>query len=454
MAVYSIILAAGEGKRMKSKTAKSLQKISGKPILEWVIKASKEAGAEKNIVVVGHKAEDIKDYFKESVSYAMQKEQLGTGHAVMMGIEEIKDKKGTVMVLSGDTPLITGETLKKVLSEHEAEKRAATVISAIAENPFGYGRVVRSGGNLEKIVEQKDASEEEKKICEINSGLYFFDIEKLCNALKKLTNNNAQGEYYLTDVMEILTNGGEKVGVSVADIEDTIGVNDRIQLAEAEKIFNRRNLEKIMLGGVTVIDPENTYIYGDVEIGMDTVVYPGTTISDGTVIGENCEIGPNSMIYNTKIGDNTAVISSRLTDSTVGSGVNIGPFAYLRPNSKISDNVKIGDFVEVKNSSIAKGTKVAHLTYIGDADVGSNVNFGCGTVVVNYDGKNKHRTTIGNNAFIGCNSNLVAPVTVKDGAYTAAGSTITEEVPEDSLAIARARQVNKDGWVKKNNKLK
>lgn len=454
MDICSIILAAGEGKRMKSKTAKPLLNISGKPILEWVLKAAQEAGIKKNIVVAGHKAEDIKAYFKDSVEYALQENRLGTGHALLCGIECIEEKEGTVAVLNGDAPLLTGESVKKALAFHKKNNNAATVVSAHTDNPFGYGRVIRNGENLCKIVEEKDAAESEKKVCEINSGIYFFDLKKLLGVADKIDNNNAQGEYYITDFLSALLEKGEKVGICECDFCEVLGVNDRVQLAEAERIFNKRNLERLMLGGVTIVDPNNTYTEGEVFVGCDTIIYPGTTLGDGTVIGEDCKIGPNSMIYNSKIGNGTSVISSRLVDSLVGDGVNIGPFAYLRPNSKIGDRVKIGDFVEVKNSVIDEGTKVSHLTYVGDSDVGKNVNFGCGTVTVNYDGINKHRTVIGDNAFIGCNSNLVAPVKVAKGAYTAAGSTITDEVPEDSLAVARARQINKQGWVKKNNKLK
>ena len=367
-------------------------------------------------------------------------------------MENLNGLHGTVMVLCGDTPLITSDILSGVLNEHLSENRAATVISALAPNPFGYGRIVRENGNISRIVEQKDTTPEENEIREINSGMIFFDLDKLRTALEKLDNNNAQGEYYLTDTIEILLSMGEKVGASIVDFDATLGINDRVQLAEAGKLINRRNVERIMRGGVTVIDPDSTYIDDSVKIGMDTVIYPNCYIESGTTIGEDCIIGPSTTLKNAKIGSGTAVDRAVLLDCSVGDNTNVGPFAYMRPNSKVGSNVKIGDFVEVKNSSIDDGTKVAHLTYIGDADVGKRVNFGCGTVIVNYDGINKHRTTIGDDAFIGCNSNLVSPVTVKDGAYTAAGSTITDEVPENALAIARSRQVNKEGWVTKNRK--
>lgn len=454
MDIYSIILAAGEGKRMKSKTAKPLQRVGGRTIVERVLDAAEGAGAKENVIVVGHKAEDIRNYLGDRAHYAYQHEQLGTGHAVIQGMKCLEGKTGIVMALCGDTPLITAEALKSVLDEHIAGGRAATVISAIAENPFGYGRIVRENGEIKRIVEHKDATAEERKICEINAGMFFFDIEKLRGALGRLKNDNAQGEYYLTDTVEILISDGEKVGASVIGYDDTLGVNDRVQLAAAEKICNRRNVERVMLSGVTVIDPDNTYIESGAVIGMDSVIYPGCVIEGDTVVGEDCVIGPDTTLHNAKVGSGTRVERSVLTDSTVGCNTNVGPFAYMRPGSRVGDGVKIGDFVEIKNSTIDDGTKVAHLTYVGDADVGKRVNFGCGTVIVNYDGAHKHRTTIGDDAFIGCNSNLVSPVTIQSGAYTAAGSTITDEVPENALAIARSRQVVKEGWVTKNRKKK
>lgn len=454
MAIYSIILAAGEGKRMKSKTAKPLQKLCGKTLVEWVIDEAKKAGSTENVIVIGHKAEDVKAYLGEDIEYAYQYEQLGTGHAVMQGIKPLEGKSGTVMVLYGDTPLISSETLKKVFDEHKENNRAATVITAIAENPFGYGRIVRENGEICRIVEQKDASEEEQKICEINSGMYFFELDELKQALSKITNNNNQNEYYITDTIEILLKDGKTVGTYIADFEETLGVNDRVQLSQVEKILNDRLVKNAMLKGVTVIDPSSTYISAETEIGMDTVIYPNTIIEGRTVIGEDCIIGPGTTLRNTVVGSGTEVINSVAVDSKVGDNTHVGPFAYLRPNSRVGNEVKIGDFVEVKNSSIGNGTKVSHLTYIGDADVGSRVNFGCGTVVVNYDGENKHRSVIEDDAFIGCNSNLVSPVRIEKGAYTAAGSTITDNVPEGALAIARSKQVVKENWTEKKNKKK
>lgn len=454
MNLYGIILAAGEGKRMKSKIAKPLHKACSRAIIEYVLDAAEGAGSQKNITVVGHCAEQVREYLSDRCEFAYQKERLGTGHAVMQAADMIPDGEGTVMVLCGDAPLITAEILKKAFEEHISENRALTVITAKTENPHGYGRIIRNGSEIIDIVAEKDATDAEKAVCEIDSGMFFFKSDKLKSVLRRLSNDNAQGEYYLTDAIKLLSADGEKVGAFPANFENIIGVNDRVQLAAAEKILNRRNVNRVMLDGVTVVDPDNTYIDSDVKIGADTVIYPGCFIEGRTEIGEDCVIGPDTTLRNSKIGDSTTVERSVLTDSTVGSNTAVGPFAYMRPNSHVGSNVKIGDFVEVKNSSIDDGTKVAHLTYVGDADVGKRVNFGCGTVIVNYDGINKHRTTIGDDAFIGCNTNLVSPVRVNDGAYTAAGSTITDEVPENALAIARSRQVNKEDWVIKNGKRK
>ena len=449
MGLYSIILAAGEGKRMKSNIAKPLQQAAGKALVEWVLDTAEETGSDENIVVIGHKAEDVKAYLGDRAKYAYQYEQLGTGHAVMQGIESIKDVDGTVMVLYGDSPLIEAETLKRVREDHSKKMRAATVITAIADEPYGYGRIVRENGEIVRIVEQKDASEDEQKITEVNSGMYFFDIQKLKESLSKITNDNSQGEYYITDVIEIMLSEGEKVGAYVTDLEQTMGVNDKLQLSQVGKILNRRKVEALMLAGVTIIDPDKVQVTTNVKVGRDTVLYPGTVLEGDSVIGENCVIGSNTSLNNCKVGNNTKILETVGIDSEIGSDTNVGPFAYLRPGTKVGSEVKIVDFVEVKNSTIDDGTKVAHLTYIGDADVGKRVNFGCGTVVVNYDGVNKHRTIIEDDCFIGCNTNLVSPVVVRHGAYTAAGSTITDEVPPESLAIARSKQVVKEQWTAK-----
>ena len=455
MKTKALVLAAGQGTRMKSNGSKVLHKVFGKSLVEYPILAAKHIGVEDICLIVGHKAEDVKAALGESVSYVLQKEQLGTGHAVMQASEFIADAD-EVMILCGDTPLITAETLKKMLDFHREKGNSVTVLSTFMQDPTGYGRIVRSeSGNMLKIVEQKDASEEEKRINEINGGIYTFDGKLLQYALSKLTNNNAQGEYYLTDTIEILLAEGHKVdAIAIEESDDIAGVNSRLQLAGVTQVMKERINEKHMANGVTIIDPSSTYIEPDVVIGKDTIIEPGCMLQGKTTIGEGCRIGYNTKLTNMTIKDHVDIEISVLTDSFVDEGTHVGPFAYVRPNSHIGKNIKVGDFVEVKNATIGDGTKIAHLTYVGDADVGEKVNFGCGTVVVNYDGEKKHRTTIGNNAFIGCNTNLVSPVTVEDNAYTAAGSTITNTVPENSLAIARARQENKADWVLKNRNKK
>ena len=444
----SVILAAGMGTRMKSKMPKVLHKVCGKPLSKWVIDASKAAGADKVCAVVGHKAETVKEVLGDVCEFALQAEQKGTGHAVMQAIDVIKNSKGEVVILNGDTPLITAETINKAIEYHKNNGNQATVITAILDDATGYGRIVRDNdGSVLKIVEQKDASEEEKKINEVNSGMYVFDAQSLVYALDKITPNNAQGEYYLTDTLEILLSAGKKIGgYAISDNDEIRGINDRVQLNEAEKIMQKRINEYHMRNGVTMRNPESVYIEDGVEIGNDTEICQNVTIKSGTKIGSDCVIGSGSMLDRAVIHDGVDVLSSVILESEVDEGTHVGPFAYIRPNCHVGKEVKVGDFVELKNSNIDDGTKISHLTYIGDSDVGKRVNFGCGTVTCNYDGKKKYRTTIGDDCFVGCNTNFVSPINVGDGVYIAAGSTITEDIPENSLSLARARQVNKEGW--------
>lgn len=444
----SVILAAGMGTRMKSKMPKVLHTVCGKPLSKWVIDASKAAGADKVCAVVGHKAETLKEVLGDVCEFALQAEQKGTGHAVMQAIDVIKNSKGEVVILNGDTPLITAETINKAIEYHKNNDNQATVITAILDDATGYGRIVRDNdGSVLKIVEQKDASEEEKKINEVNSGMYVFDAQSLVYALDKITPNNAQGEYYLTDTLEILLSAGKKIGgYAISDNDEIRGINDRVQLNEAEKIMQKRINEYHMRNGVTMRNPESVYIEDGVEIGNDTEICQNVTIKSGTKIGSDCVIGSGSMLDRAVIHDGVDVLSSVILESEVDEGTHVGPFAYIRPNCHVGKEVKVGDFVELKNSNIDDGTKISHLTYIGDSDVGKRVNFGCGTVTCNYDGKKKYRTTIGDDCFVGCNTNFVSPINVGDGVYIAAGSTITEDIPENSLSIARARQVNKEGW--------
>ncbi len=447
--MYSaLILAAGEGKRMKSALPKVLHQVEFKSLIGWVLEAV--SAADERIVVVGHGGEQVKAALGDSVRYVVQAQQLGTGHAVMQAREQIAGSK-YVLVISGDTPLITKNTLDMAFAYHRSGGNDITVLTAHVPDPYGYGRVVRSyGGDVERIVEHKDASSEELMISEINSGIYFFNTDALLPALDKLTSNNAQEEYYLTDTLEIAIGEGKKVGAFLlGDHNELLGINDRAQLAAASEIMRRRIVDAHMQNGVTFIAPQTAYISGDAAIGRDTIIMPNTIIEGKTVIGEGCVIGPNSRIDNSRIADGAEVNSSVVVRSAVGEDTHVGPFAYIRPNCTIGSGVKIGDFVEVKNSVIGNKTKVSHLTYVGDADVGERVNFGCGTVLVNYDGVKKHRSEIADDAFIGCNTNLVSPVKVGKRAFIAAGSTITSDVPDDALAIARAYQTNRTDWKRK-----
>ncbi|RDI38408.1 bifunctional UDP-N-acetylglucosamine diphosphorylase/glucosamine-1-phosphate N-acetyltransferase GlmU [Falsibacillus pallidus] len=450
---FSVILAAGQGTRMKSKLYKVLHPVCGKPMVEHVVDQISKLDIDKIVTIVGHGAELVQSQLDGKSEFALQEEQLGTAHAVMQAESVLGDKEGVTLVVCGDTPLIKASTMEALIKHHEELGAKATILTAYAENPTGYGRIIRNGeGLVEKIVEHKDASEEERNVKEINTGTYCFDNQYLFNALKNVSNENSQGEYYLPDVVEILKDQGEIVSAySTDEFAETLGVNDRVALSEAENFMKKRINEEHMRGGVTIIDPANTYIAADVEIGRDTVLYPGTVLKSGTVIGEDCKIGPNSEIENCTIGNGTVIRQSVAADSSIGSDVNIGPFAHIRPQSSIHDEVKIGNFVEIKKSTFGKGSKASHLSYIGDAEVGSDVNLGCGSITVNYDGKNKFLTKIEDGVFVGCNSNLVAPVNIGKGAYIAAGSTITEDVPGEALSIARARQVNKEDYVSKLN---
>ena len=445
-----LILAAGQGTRIKSNLPKVLHKVCGKEMVNHVIDTMRTAKIDDINVIIGKGAELVKsNTISRNVSYSLQEEQLGTGHAVKCAIEFLKNKKGIVGIFAGDAPLIKSNTIEELFDTHIKNNNMATLLTSIVNDPTGYGRVVRSGDEVIKIVEHKDCNEEELKINEMNAAIYCFDIESLLAALEKLSNNNSQGEYYLTDVIGILKEEGKKVGALSIDYEETIGVNSRVQLAEAEEILRNRINKKHMENGVTLIDPKSIYIGSDVEIGRDTIIYPGNVIEGNSKIGEEVTLYPNSRISNSIISNNVEIQSSVIIDSEIGEKTTVGPFAYIRPQSIIGKNARIGDFVEIKKSTIGDNTKVSHLTYIGDAEVGERCNFGCGTVVVNYDGKNKHKTTIGNNSFIGCNTNLVSPVNVGDNSYIAAGSTITNDVNDSELAIARAKQRNIQGWVEK-----
>lgn len=443
--VTAVILAAGEGKRMKSTLPKVLHSICGRTLLGHVL-AAVEHLCQHKIVIVGYGATQVQQTFGDSVSYALQSEQLGTGHALMQAIPLIPPQ-GDVFVLCGDTPLLDETILSELLAAHRRESAAVTVLTATVPHAYGYGRIIRNEyGMVKKIIEEKDASEAEKAGKEINTGSYIFSASPLLDALQDLGNDNAQHEYYLTDCIELLIRKGMTAASHcLDDYRHALGVNDRQQLAEAGRLLRERINNKQMAAGVTIIDPASTYVDAEVQIGNNTTLLPNTHIKGSTVIGRDCVIGPNCEIIDTVIADAVTVRHSVVTESTLESHVMVGPFAHLRPETILRQGVKVGDFVEIKKSDIGRLSKIPHLAYVGDAQVGKGVNLGAGTIIVNYNGRKKYRTVIEDKAFVGCNSNLLAPLTIGKGAFVAAGSTITKDVPPTTLAVARSQQVNKEG---------
>ncbi|MHB0912036.1 MAG: bifunctional UDP-N-acetylglucosamine diphosphorylase/glucosamine-1-phosphate N-acetyltransferase GlmU [Armatimonadota bacterium] len=446
----AVILAAGKGTRMKSALPKALHPICGKPMTRYVVDACRGSGIEDCIVVVGHGAEQVKEGLGNDIRYAVQAEQKGTGHACAQALALV-EKDSCVLVTPGDTPLIQAEMLSQLVAEHTASGAAATLLTTVLPDAGHYGRVLRGAdGAVLRIVEAKDATPEEIAAREINTSIYCFDGALLAKYLKEITPANAQGEYYLTDVIGLMVADGRKVGAVVSEDPDIVlGVNNRVDLAYLTGIIRRRILDRLMLSGVTLIDPQATYVDDGVEVGADTVIHPGSHLLGGTKVGEGCTIGPSARLVNVQIGNNVTVLSSNLDDSTVGDGTRVGPFANIRPGCKIGKNVKIGDFVEAKNAEIEDSVSMGHLAYIGDAVVGERTNIGAGTITCNYDGYAKHRTVIGRNVFVGSDVTIVAPLNIGDGALIAAGSTITEDVPGDALAVARSKQAVKEGWARR-----
>ncbi|MEW2295086.1 bifunctional UDP-N-acetylglucosamine diphosphorylase/glucosamine-1-phosphate N-acetyltransferase GlmU [Streptomyces sp. NPDC006743] len=449
-----VVLAAGEGTRMKSATPKVLHEICGRSLVGHVLAAARELKPENLVVVVGHAREKVTAHLAEADAQArtaVQEKQKGTGHAVRMGLEELGGAvEGTVIVVCGDTPLLTGDTLASLAAAHTADGNAVTVLTAEVPDATGYGRIVRDGGSgaVTAIVEHKDASEEQRAIREINSGVFAFDGRLLAEALGQVRTDNSQGEEYLTDVLGILRAAGHRVGACVAgDHREIAGINNRVQLAEARRILNERLLTAAMLSGVTVVDPATTWVDVTVTFEQDVVVHPGTQLHGATHLAQGAEVGPNSRLTDTRVGAGARVDNTVSVGAVVGPEASVGPYAYLRPGTRLGLKSKVGTYVETKNARIGEGTKVPHLSYVGDATIGEHSNIGAASVFVNYDGQDKHHTTVGSHCRTGSDNMFVAPVTIGDGAYTAAGSVITRDVPPGSLAVARGQQRNIEGWV-------
>ncbi len=451
-----VVLAAGEGTRMKSTTPKVLHEICGRSLVGHVVAAARELEPEHLVVVVGHAREQVTEHLAAvdpQIRTAVQHEQRGTGHAVRTALDALAADgvvlDGTVVVTCGDTPLLTAATLRELAGAHERDGNAVTVLTAEVPDPTGYGRIVRAAdGSVSAIVEQKDASEEQRRIAEINSGVFAFDGKLLADALGEITTDNAQGEEYLTDTLAILRSAGHRVGAAVAaDHQEIAGINNRVQLAEARRLLNARLLRDAMLAGTTVVDPATTWVDVTVEFAPDTVVHPGTQLHGATRLAAGAQVGPNSTLTDTVVGEGARVAFSVSEGAVIGDGASVGPYAYLRPGTRLSAKSKAGTFVEMKNAEIGEGTKVPHLSYVGDATIGEYTNIGAASVFVNYDGERKHHSTVGSYCRTGADNMFVAPVTVGDGAYTAAGSVITKDVPAGALAVARGQQRNIEGWV-------
>ena len=454
-AVHVVVLAAGKGTRMKSGLPKVLHGIAGLTIIERVLRTASTVQPQTVTVVVGHGAGALRASLATMTSlpleFVVQDQQLGTGHALLQTRPVLEGKSGTVVLLSGDVPLLSGATLQALLQTHSEAGAAATVITAKLSRPFGYGRIVRTGGRMTKIVEERDASDAQRKITEINSGIYAFALEPLFKALDGLGTANNQGEYYLPDLVSVYRKQRKPVATYTVSRSDEVrGINSRTELAEVSSMVRQQKNEELMAAGVTLIDPATTYIDADVVVGPDTVIHPCVFLEGSTKIGSACEIHAGTRIVNSTVGDRVCVRNHTVVaDSTIAAGATLGPFAHVRPGSQVGEDAHIGNFVELKKTAIGKGAKANHLAYLGDATIGAATNVGAGTITCNYDGEKKHQTIIGKGVFVGSNSTLVAPVTLADGSYIAAGSAVTTDVPAGALAIGRARQENKEGWREK-----
>ena len=455
--VAALVLAAGKSTRMKSKSPKGLHALLGKPLLRWAVEAAQEAGAQRMVLVVGHQAEEVKAAMGAELEYVLQADQKGTGHAVQMAESLLADWDGPLLVLPGDAPLLSAPLLEALIAHHTHSGAAATLLTARLDDAGSYGRVVRDPktGSVLAIVEARDATPEQLEISEIGTSVYAFQPSLLFAALREITPSNAQGEYYLTDAIALLAQQGHLVEALISPDADVVrGVNTRAELGDLRQTLQSRIHRQLAESGVTILDPQNTYIEATVKIGADTTIHPFTLLSGVTDIGEDCEIGPGTRLSDAKIGNGVSIRDSYVTASEVGDGCKIGPFANLRPGSVLGRNVKVGDFVELKNTVLGDGVSAGHLSYLGDAEIGANSNIGAGTITCNYDGLLKHRSVVGEDTFIGTHTTLVAPVTVGVGAWTAAGSSITEDIPAGALGIGRARQINKLNWALEKNQVR
>ena len=457
MDLHIVILAAGKGTRMKSAMPKVLHAVAGRPLIDRVLETAATLRPETTTLVLGHEADQVRTHFgrRTDVHLVLQEPQLGTGHALLQAAPVLRGRQGTVVLLSGDVPLLTAQSLNGLVQTHEEAKAAATVLTAVAERPYGYGRIVRSQGRMTRIVEERDASPAQRRIQEINSGIYAFELAPLFEALERIGSDNAQGEYYLPDLVSIYRRRRRVVATyTIANAVEIQGVNSRTELAEVSRMVRQQKNEELMAAGVTLIDPATTYVDTDVEVGADTVIYPCVFLERGTKIGAACEIHSGTRIVNSTIGDRVVIRNHTvITDSSVGNGAKLGPFAHLRPGAELGHDTHVGNFVELKKTRLGAGSKANHLAYLGDATIGANVNVGAGTITCNYDGAAKHQTVIEDGTFVGSNSTLVAPLRLGKESYVAAGSAITTDIPGGALGIGRGRQENKDGWVAKRKRV-
>ena len=455
---HVVILAAGQGTRMKSSIPKVLHRVAGRPMIEYVLRTARVLSPDTITLIVGHQADAVRTHLAAQgpLHFAVQEPQLGTGHALQQAEPVLGARTGTLVLLYGDVPLLGGPTVQRLLATHHGAKAAATVVTAMADRPYGYGRIIRSRGRITRIVEERDASPAERAIKEINSGIYAFDLATLWDALRAIASRNAQGEFYLTDLVAIYKRRKLPVETLVLDdLHETRGINSRSELAEVSRIVRQKKNEELMAAGVTIVDPATTYIEDDVQVGPDTVIHPGVILEGQTRVGSACEIHAHVRIADSELADRVTVNNFCVIKGTrIADGASVGPFAHLRPDTVVGERAKVGNFVELKKTSLGVGSKANHLSYLGDATIGSNVNVGAGTITCNYDGERKHATVIEDGAFIGSDTQLIAPVKIGKGAYVGAGSSITEDVPSGSLGIARGRQTNVPGWVDRKKTVK